>query len=427
MKIKIGVLGAFRGIAMIKFLMKYQDAELVAVCDKFRPALDKVRATADSLGVKVELYEDFDKFLECDMDAVVLANYATEHAPFAIRCLNSGRHVMSEVLAVQTMAEAVQLVEAVEKSGKEYAYAENFCYFRSCMEMKLRYDRGDIGEFTYGEGEYVHDCSSRWPELTYGDPNHWRNHYYINYYCSHALGPVMFITGARPKRIVGFENKPEESMRCQGARCSGAGMVICQTDNGAIIKGVQGHLKRKNSNYWTSIYGTKGCMESDRWGEKRTDMLHAYIEGPEYCKGDYEYYEPKRYIDTELSRETTTHFGADFYTGYFFLEKLMGREDGKYSLDVYRGLDMSLPGLLAQRSIMAGNQPMEFPDFKDPAVRDLYRNDHICVDPKIAGDSVIPSSSFPVKELTEEEYANIRKKWLELQAANAVTVSGSEK
>jgi hypothetical protein len=76
---------------------------------------------------------------------------------------------------------------------------------------------------------------------------------------------------------------------------------------------------------------------------------------------------------------------------------------------------------------MAGNQPMEFPDFKDPAVRDLYRNDNICVDPKIAGDSVIPSSSFPVKELTEEEYANIRKKWQELQAANAVTVSGSEK
>ncbi len=32
------------------------------------------------------------------MDAVVLANYAHEHAPFAIRCLNEGKHVLSEVL-----------------------------------------------------------------------------------------------------------------------------------------------------------------------------------------------------------------------------------------------------------------------------------------------------------------------------------------
>ncbi len=427
MKIKIGVLGAYRGITMSKFLMKYPDAELVAVCDKYRPALDRVRATANELGLNVQLFEDFDEFLKCDMDAVVLANYATEHAPYAIRCLNSGRHVLSEVMAVQTLAQAVELVEAVEKSGKYYGYAENFCYFRGCMEMRLRFDRGDIGTFTYGEGEYVHDCSSRWHELTYGDPNHWRNHTYINYYCSHSLGPVLFITGERPKRIVGFENQPCESMRSQGARFSAAGTILCQTENGSMIKALHGHLKREPTSYWHSIYGTKGCMESDRWGEGRTDRLHSYVEGPEYCKGDYEFYEPKRYIDTELSRETTTHFGADFYTGYFFLEKLLGREDGKYSIDVYRALDMSLPGILAYRSILNGNKPMEFPDFRDPAQRELYRNDHACVDPEIAGDAVVPSSSFPVEELSLEGYAAVRKRWEEAEAKKAITTSGSEK
>ena len=48
------------------------------------------------------------------MDAVVLANYANEHAPFAIRCMEEGKHVFSEVLPVQTMKEAVELIEAVE-------------------------------------------------------------------------------------------------------------------------------------------------------------------------------------------------------------------------------------------------------------------------------------------------------------------------
>jgi len=427
MKIKIGVLGAYRGITMAKFLMKYPDAELVAVCDKYRPALERVRTAADDLGLNVALFEDFDEFLKCDMDAVVLANYATEHAPFAVRCLNSGRHVLSEVLAVQTLAQAVELVEAVEKSGKYYGFAENFCYFRGCMEMRLRYDRGDIGTFTYGEGEYVHDLSARWYELTYGDPNHWRNNWYANYYCSHSLGPVLFISGERPKRIVGFENRPSESLRTQGCRSSAAGVILCQTESGAMIKALHGGLKREPSSYWTSVYGTKGCMESNRWGDDRTFNLHAYVEGPEYCKGEYEYYIPKRYIDTELSRETTTHHGADFYTGYFFLEKLLGREDGKYSIDVYRGLDMSLPGILANRSVQSGNKPIEFTDIRDPAQRAQYRHDHACTDPKIAGDALIPCSSFPVEQVSQDVYDAVRKRWQDAEARKAITVSGTEK
>lgn len=44
------------------------------------------------------------------MDAVVLANYATEHAPYAVKVLDSGRHVCSEAPACRTLAEAVELV-----------------------------------------------------------------------------------------------------------------------------------------------------------------------------------------------------------------------------------------------------------------------------------------------------------------------------
>ena len=97
-KLKIGVFGGARGIVMINALLHHPEAELVAVCDKYEPILEQARQTAGQFGVKVALYKDFDSFLSHDMDAVVLANYATEHAPFAIRCLNAGMHVMSEVL-----------------------------------------------------------------------------------------------------------------------------------------------------------------------------------------------------------------------------------------------------------------------------------------------------------------------------------------
>ena len=92
------------------------------------------------------------------MDCVVLANYANEHAPYAIRCLKAGKHVLSEVLPVQTMREAVELIEAVEQSGKVYAYAENYCYMPATRKLRQYYRDGALGSFEYGEGEYMHNC-----------------------------------------------------------------------------------------------------------------------------------------------------------------------------------------------------------------------------------------------------------------------------
>ena len=39
-KIKIGVFGAGRGMTMIRQILGSKDAELVAVCDKYKPLLD---------------------------------------------------------------------------------------------------------------------------------------------------------------------------------------------------------------------------------------------------------------------------------------------------------------------------------------------------------------------------------------------------
>lgn len=41
--------------------------------------------------------------------------------------------------------------------------------------MKRLYEAGEVGEFEYAECEYVHNCESIWPSISYGDPNHWRN------------------------------------------------------------------------------------------------------------------------------------------------------------------------------------------------------------------------------------------------------------
>ena len=116
-KLKVGVFGGGRGLTMMNVLLDHPDARLVAVCDKYQPSLDKVSQMAKEKNADVATYTNFDDFIRHDMDAVVLANYAHEHALYAVKCLDAGKHVLSEVLPCGTIAQGVALIEAVEKSG----------------------------------------------------------------------------------------------------------------------------------------------------------------------------------------------------------------------------------------------------------------------------------------------------------------------
>ncbi len=131
-KIKIGIMGAGRGIDIAENLMLL-GCEIVALCE-----INKERAANGlrELGIDIPVYEDFDEFIEQEMDAVVLANYFHEHTPYAIKCFEKGLHVFSECISNGTMAEGVELIHAFEKSNSIYMLAENYPQMIFNREMK---------------------------------------------------------------------------------------------------------------------------------------------------------------------------------------------------------------------------------------------------------------------------------------------------
>ncbi len=417
-KLKIGVFGAYRGMTMIGVLIHHPDAELVAVCDKYEPALKKAGEAAEQAGMRVALYTDFEDFFRHDMDAVVLANYANEHAPFAIRLLNSGRHVLSEVLPAETMAQAIELIETVERSGKVYAYAENYCYMDHTFEMRRRYERGDVGNVMYAEGEYIHDCSGIWPGITYGEKEHWRNRMYPTFYCTHSIGPILTITGRRPVRVTGFVTQQNETVPPLGLRMGEcAGIEMLTLDNGAIVKSVHGHLKREPGSINYEVYGTKGSMETQRFAptaaEGQPNELQVYREGAKVCEGTAEKYAPQKFVSAELAERYSTHGGSDFYATHFFIEKILGREEGlKYSIDVYTAVDMGICGILAYRSVLNGGAPMDIPNLRNPAERDAWREDNACTNPAVAGSQLLPCYPGGDKTYPDAVYESVRRMWL---------------
>lgn len=413
-KIRVGVLGAHRGRTMIGYCRQAENAEVVAVCDKAPYELERVRR--ESEGLPITCYDNFEDFIKHDMDAVVLANYANEHAPFAVRSMQEGKHVFSEVLPVQTMKEAVELVEAVERTGKIYAYGENYCYMAAPREMRRLYREGRIGEFEYGEGEYVHNCESIWPEIAYGEKDHWRNNMFSTFYCTHSLGPIIHITGLRPVCVTGFESTLNDRRFRTGSRCAAFGMEIVTLENGGIVKSIHGNLYKNNNSY--VVYGDQGRMESAREDAQNGGHDRIYVNADAF-PGDYD--TPAR-VETYLPAERETqsrgfgHGGSDFWSMYYFIERIKGDTSADI-IDVYEALDMSLPGLFAYRSILAGSVPMEIPDLRRREARDRWREDVACTMPSVAGDMLLPTTKNGTPVIPDEIYDSQREKWEKILAA----------
>ena len=323
-KVKIGVFGIHRGGNMIKYCAKADNAEIVAICDKNITLIEQYKRYYKD--IPITYYTDFDSFLQHDMDAVVLANYAHQHAPFAIRCLKAGKHVFSEVLPVQCMKEAVELIETVEETGMTYAYGENYCYLPATREMKKLYQSGKLGEFEYAEGEYIHNCEPIWHSITYGERDHWRNNMTAFYYCTHSLGPILYITGLKPVKVTGFEIPFNDRMARMGAKAGPIGVEMVTLENGAVIKSVHGVGVSKNS-VWYSVYGSKGRMESFREDGSDDGVSHLYVNCDKYeGQNDSEPYEADTSDDLTEMSAGNGHSGSDFYTMYHFVDAVRGNK-----------------------------------------------------------------------------------------------------
>jgi predicted dehydrogenase len=375
--IRVGVLGVGRGQSFARGATEQLGLRLVALCDTWEERLHKVGRDLD-----VATYTDFDRFLEHDLDAVVLANYFHQHAPFAVKALRAGKHVMSETAACFTLAQAVELIETVEQSGKVYVFAENYPYSRYNQEMRRLYRAGEIGTFRYGEGEYVHPFSAEGRNRIAPGIDHWRNWLPITYYNTHALAPIMFITDTWPVKVNGFvvpRDDEDPQLRRSARRQDTASMIAVRMDSGAVAKLLQGQLRGEGS--WVRIHGNRGLMENVRTGS-HTDrqMLRVRKEGFDVGQPqpDERIYLPDF---PEFAQEAARagHGGGDFFTNFHFARAIRGEEAPYW--DVYRGVAASIVGILAYRSAIDDSNTVPVPDLRRKDVRDRYRDNHWSPDP----------------------------------------------
>lgn len=395
-KIRMGIFGFWRGHGLA-YCIKDSGAEVVAVCEKS----EKLRPADDSPFKDVAWYTDFDEFIKHDMDAVLLCNYFCDHTEYAIKCMEAGKHVLSETISNVTMAQGVRLVRAKEKTGMTYSLLENYPYFKENLEMKRMYETGDMGRLVYAEGEYVHPMDVKSYNSYAHTRTHWRNWTPRTYYSTHALAPLMQMTGAAPTRVTAMTAFRPEICKDTALRFGDAAAVIlCQTDTDAVFR-VTGwaHYAPEGNHY--RLCCTNGGIEVSPTNGKMRLTFHEFTRPEKYPENVTEY--DATWPDEELGKIAANagHGGGDFLAIYYFIKAL---ENGVEPFwDVYRSTTAASVAILAWRSVLNGSAPYDIPDFRKEEDRVKYENDDLSpyppVEPEIpeSGEYVvdIPCSSKP--------------------------------
>ena len=368
-KVKFGVFGTFRGLEYIRTLLINDHAEVVSIMDR-NPL--RITQAKEELGDNIKVCEDFDELLDSGIDAVILCNYFHEHAPYAIRALKAGKHVLSETQTAVTLKECAELVDAVEESGKFYALAENYPYFRANVEMRRIYQSGQLGEVSFAEGEYIHPMSRAENDFYNPGPTHWRSLTPCTYYCTHALAPLMFITDLMPKKVIG------KVSRCWaytddlgGSIGDNYGIELVEMSSGAVFRvGGCGAFGFKGN--WYRLGCSRGGIESVRGSDN--DVRIAI--NPWQLTDENRQFGTTAVYTPELTEEgkKAAHFehsGADYWVTKTFVDDILaGREP---YMNVYRSTALAAVGILAWQSAINGSKELEIPDFRNKEDREKAR------------------------------------------------------
>jgi predicted dehydrogenase len=134
-------------------VLEHPAGELVAATNWREPSL---RELAERHGIPRITTDWRELAADRSIDAAVIATPNALHAPQAIACLEAGKHVLVEKPMACTLAEALAMNEAADRSGAALMVAHCWRFHSDVRALRNRIARGELGDITKTRGYGVH-------------------------------------------------------------------------------------------------------------------------------------------------------------------------------------------------------------------------------------------------------------------------------
>ena len=180
-------------------------------------------------------------------------------------------------------------------------------------------------------------------------------------YGTHSLGPIL-----------DWFQEPIHMVNCLGSgahtikrrKSNDTTVMMCRTVSGNLIRIRLDLISNRPHNmaYYT-LQGTKGVYESPRVpGETHRVWLEDFSNDKEKWQPLSDFYAdflPDDYIYMPEVAKDAGHWGPDYFMIQAFIESIC--EGRPVPIDIYQSLNYTLPGIISEKSMLAGGQQMEVP------------------------------------------------------------------
>lgn len=141
--IKVGIIGfGYMGQFHLNKMKQFDDVKAVCAFDNDESKLK------DAKDAGMEAYDTLEKFIEQELDLVIIATPNQWHAQYAIACMQSGSHVLCEKPATMSVKELDEVIACSEETGKFFTVHQQRRFdsdYRAICEV---INKGTIGNVT---------------------------------------------------------------------------------------------------------------------------------------------------------------------------------------------------------------------------------------------------------------------------------------
>ncbi len=361
--LNLGIVGACgRGSSFKAACDAMPNVSVHAVCDTNEAGLAEAR---ERLGAR-EQYTSYEAMIEkSDLDAVIIGTPMHFHVPQALAALQRNLHVLSEVTAGISIEECRALVAACKASKGVYMMAENYTYMQQNVIVRELVRRGLFGTPYYAEGEYIHELKGL------NEATVWRRKWQTGIngvtYGTHSLGPILqWMPGERVVSVCGA-GSGHHYRDARGAQYENEDscIMLCKMTSGGLVKIRVDMLSDRPhacTNY--QLQGTDGAYESGRaHGEKDRVWLRARSSNCDNWTDLADLKEeflPDFWKEGMERAEAAGHGGGDYFEILDFVDAILGRRP--CPIGIHEAMDMTLPGLVSQQSILRSGAWLDVPD-----------------------------------------------------------------
>ncbi|MFX0021434.1 MAG: Gfo/Idh/MocA family protein [Candidatus Hermodarchaeota archaeon] len=240
---------------------------------------------------KLTPYNDLDKFLESDMEAVLLLVPHFLHADLTEKIAQARKHVLCEKPMACTLEECDRMIDATKKSGVKLMIAENHRFLPAHKYIKTLLEKDLIGDVFLArsyEGAY---CEPQ----EFLDPNRW------NFTFDKGGGGVVMDQGVHKFAMLNWFLGEVDSAQCWCSKTLNSpfnkgedtAIILLRYKSGAISSVSLSSTTVHPLNNSTELQGTKGTIYEDHSWENPIKIFSSHAEAEK--KG--EFYSPSENIE----------------------------------------------------------------------------------------------------------------------------------